>query len=234
MPPVPNSKGLHIYNELSTLWGNHMTKFGNYKIWPLITTIYWHPLYKFGNFQSKGSKYIELTLLGLQTNLPTDQQVQNNMPPFFKGGGGHKNKGNLLKERLHHVSLSSLSTSSASSIFSARCSLIWNPFSANSILLVNNSLQGTSPHRFQASTYPLISPGTAILFPPLKMKKKIQHFTFSFAWWSTNLICNIHLINYPPPLKTCEQSGVIVAHKYTCKHTHTYNYMYYIINIQFM
>ena len=41
---------------------------------------------KLGNFQWKESKDIEPTSLGPQTNRQPNWQVQNNMPPFFKGG----------------------------------------------------------------------------------------------------------------------------------------------------
>ena len=45
---------------------------------------------KFGNIQANGSKTNEWTSLALRTDRPTDQQVQNNMLSFFKGGGEHK------------------------------------------------------------------------------------------------------------------------------------------------
>ena len=41
---------------------------------------------KFGNFQWKESKDIEQTSLGPQTKRQPNWQMQNNMPPFFKGG----------------------------------------------------------------------------------------------------------------------------------------------------
>ena len=59
-----------------------------------------NPCTKFGIDQMKGSKDIERTILGLQTDrptdlptdIPTDRQLQNNMSPFSRGGGGIKNQ----------------------------------------------------------------------------------------------------------------------------------------------
>ena len=44
-----------------------------------------NPSTKFGIDQLKGSKDIERTTHGLQTDRPTDRQLQNNMPPFSRG-----------------------------------------------------------------------------------------------------------------------------------------------------
>ena len=52
-----------------------------------------NPCTKFGIDQVKGSKDIERTTLGLQTDrptdrptdIPTDRKLQNNMPPFSRG-----------------------------------------------------------------------------------------------------------------------------------------------------
>ena len=44
-----------------------------------------NPCTEFGIDKVKGSKDIKRTTLGLQTNRPTDRQLQNNMPPFSRG-----------------------------------------------------------------------------------------------------------------------------------------------------
>ena len=71
-----------------------------------------NPCTKFGIDQMKGSKDIEWTTFGLQTdrltNRQTDRQLQNNMPPFSKGGGGHKKSfcyclNNLDKWPMDHI-----------------------------------------------------------------------------------------------------------------------------------
>ena len=56
-----------------------------------------NPCTKFSINQVKGSKDIDRTRLGLQTDIPTDRptdrQLENNMPPFSRG---HKNRKSLI------------------------------------------------------------------------------------------------------------------------------------------